>query len=111
MRKGRFDEVFFIDLPTQQAREQILGIHLSRKHREPQQFNLKLLAEAAADFTGSELEQVVISALFNAFQKQEELADDHILEEIKKTRPLAVLNAEQIDSLRRWAADRCVSAD
>lgn len=111
MRKGRFDEVFFIDLPTQQAREQILGIHLERKNREPQQFNLKLLAEAAADFTGAELEQIVISALFNAFQKQEELADEHLLEEIKKTRPLAVLNAEQIRDLRSWAADRCVSAD
>jgi hypothetical protein len=111
MRKGRFDEVFFIDLPTQQAREQILGIHLTRKQRDPSHFDLKQLAKAAADFTGAELEQVVISALFNAFQKQQELADAHILEEIQKTRPLAVLNAEQIRDLRNWAADRCVSAD
>lgn len=111
MRKGRFDEVFFVDLPTPRAREQILSIHLRRRNRNPEKFDLTQLAEAAEDFTGSEIEQAVVSALFTAFTQHTELADEHIFEEIGKTRPLAILMAERIRDLRAWAEDRCVPAN
>lgn len=111
MRKGRFDEVFFVDLPHPAARKHILEIHLRRRKRDPKQFDLDHLAEAARDFTGSELEQAIVSALFQAFQEESELEDRHILAEIIETRPLAVLMAERIQELRSWAEHRCVSAD
>ena len=111
MRKGRFDEVFFVDLPTTAARARILGIHIKRRHRSPKDFDLTRLAKAAEGFSGSELEEVVKAGLFGAFAASQELADEHILAEIEKTRPLSVLNAERIAELREWAANRCVSAD
>lgn len=111
MRKGRFDEVFFVDLPDLVAREQILRIHLKRRRRDPDAFNLLKLAKAAEGFSGSELEQVVLSALFAAYSRQSELEDRDLLQEIGNTRPLSVLNAEKIDRLRAWAENRCVSAD
>lgn len=111
MRKGRFDEVFFIDLPTQKAREQILAIHLRRKKREPKQFDLRALAKAAGGFTGSELEQAVVSALFAAYTERRELQLGHLVAAIQETRPLAVLMREHIERLRRWSENRCVSAD
>ena len=111
MRKGRFDEVFFIDLPPADVRAEILGIHLRRRKRDPKKFQLADLAVAAEGFSGSELEQVVVSGLFNAFSRSAELADKHMLEEIRKTRPLSVLNAERIAALRQWSTNRCVPAD
>jgi len=111
MRKGRFDEVFFIDLPAQDARETIFEIHLGRHQRDPAAFNLPILAEAAADFSGSEIEQDVIGGLFSAFRERRGLTDEHILDELAKTRPLAVLMEERVSELRSWAAGRCVPAD
>lgn len=111
MRKGRFDEVFFVDLPSTAAREQILRIHLSRRKRDPEQFDIRSLAATADGFTGSEIEQAVMSGLFAAFSENAELEDRHIVAEIQKTKPLAVLMREQIADLRRWAHDRCVPAD
>jgi len=111
MRKGRFDEVFFIDLPTAEVRAEILGIHLRRRKRDPAAFKLADVAVAAEGFSGSELEQVVVSGLFSAFSRGKSLADAHLFEEVRKTRPLSVLNSEQVAALRQWAVDRCVSAD
>jgi SpoVK/Ycf46/Vps4 family AAA+-type ATPase len=111
MRKGRFDEVFFVDLPPADVRAEIMGIHLRRRNRDPAQFKLADLAREAEGFSGSELEQVVISGLFNAFHRSAPLRDTHLLEEIRRTRPLSVLNAEQVATLRDWAANRCVPAD
>ena len=111
MRKGRFDEVFFVDLPAAEVRAQILAIHLRRRKRRPEDFELPRLAAAAEGFSGSELEQVVISALFAAFTDRTELADAHLLHAIAQTRPLARLMAEKIANLRAWAEDRCVPAD
>jgi MoxR-like ATPase len=111
MRKGRFDEVFFVDLPGTKVREKVLAIHLRRRNRDPKQFDLKQLAVAAEKFSGSELEQAVVSGLFAAFTEETELSDQHILAEIKKTRPLAVLSSERVEELRRWAENRCVPAD
>ena len=111
LRKGRFDEVFFIDLPDTSARKTILGIHLDRRKRDPSQFDLEELAKATKGFSGSELEQAVVSGLFGAYGKNEPLTNQHLLTEIKKTRPLSVLARERIESLRAWARDRCVPAD
>ena len=111
MRKGRFDEVFFVDLPDEQAREQILSIHLSRRKQEPDQFDLPRLAKLSKDFSGSELEQAVISALFTAYQSETPLNSGHIEAEMKKSRPLAILSGEKVARLRQWAEKRCVKAD
>ena len=111
MRKGRFDEVFFIDVPKEDARRRILEIHLSRRKRNPADFNLDALVEITREFTGSELEQVIVSGLFNAFTEKTELADKHLIDAIKETRPLAVLMAEDIAHIRSWSENRCVSAD
>ncbi|QDV52479.1 AAA family ATPase [Gimesia fumaroli] len=111
MRKGRFDEVFFVDLPSAAAREQILKIHLERRKRDSDQFDIRSLAATADAFTGSELEQAVMSGLFAAFSENAELEDRHIASEIQKTKPLAVLMKERIADLRHWANNRCVPAD
>lgn len=111
MRKGRFDEVFFVDLPSEKVREQILEIHIRRHKRNPEDYNLKSLAEASGGFTGAELEQAVISGLFAAFTAETELTEEHLFDEIVKTRPLSVLMGERITELRAWAENRCVPAD
>jgi AAA+ superfamily predicted ATPase len=111
MRKGRFDEVFFVDLPTFEARMNILLIHLVRRERDPAQFDLVQLAEASEGFNGAELEQAILGAMYGAYQEGGQLEGRHILEEMSRTRPLSVLMAERITELRDWAADRCVSAD
>lgn len=111
MRKGRFDEVFFIDLPATEARRQIFAIHLQRRKRRPEDFNLDDLADASKDLTGSEIEQAIMSGLFMAFAEGRELTTGDILTAIADTNPLSSLMAEKIESLRAWADDRCVSAD
>jgi len=111
MRKGRFDEVFFVDLPSAASREQILKIHIERRKRDSDQYDLRSLAAMADEFTGSELEQAVMSGLFAAFSENAELEDRHIASEIQKTRPLAVVMQERIAELRHWASNRCVPAD
>lgn len=111
VRKGRFDEIFFVDLPSTESRISILAIHLERRKRVPGAFDLEQLALASAGFNGSELEQAVIGALYSAFQEGVELHSRHLFEEFAKTRPLSVLMHEQITKLREWAANRCVLAD
>lgn len=111
MRKGRFDEVFFVDLPTAAARKQVLTVHLRRRRRDPAAFDTAGLAEACEGFTGSEIEQMVVSGMFNAFEEKTELTDDHIYAALRSTRPLSTLMAERILDLREWASERCVPAD
>jgi SpoVK/Ycf46/Vps4 family AAA+-type ATPase len=111
MRKGRFDEVFFIDVPSPAARKRILEIHLARRKRNPADFDLDGLVDITDQFTGAELEQVVVSGLFNAFTEKVDLSSDHLADAIRETRPLAILMAEDIQHLRNWASDRCVDAD
>ena len=111
MRKGRFDEVFFIDVPTPAARKRILEIHLARRRKNPKDFDLDQLVDITKDFTGSELEQVIVSGMFQAFTEKADLTEKHLAAAIRETRPLAVLMAEDIHRLRAWAAERCVSAD
>ncbi len=111
MRKGRFDEVFFVDLPDSLARQNIFAIHLRRRNRDPAKFNLEALAAASAGFSGAEIEQAIVSGLYRAFSQKTELTDATIQTEIASTRPLSVLLAEKIARLREWARDRCVPAD
>jgi AAA+ superfamily predicted ATPase len=110
MRKGRFDEIFFVDLPKEDARKRIFEIHLDRRNRDPAKFDLPRLVEQTKGFSGAEIEQAVVSALYTAFSREEELTTASLLEEIELTKPLSVTMAERIDALRDWAKDRAVFA-
>jgi SpoVK/Ycf46/Vps4 family AAA+-type ATPase len=103
LRKGRFDEIFFIDLPDHPERREIWNIHLARRHREPSSFKLDSLAEETAGFSGAEIEQVVISALYDAFEAERELCDEDLHRNIAQTIPLSQTMKEQITALQRWA--------
>jgi len=111
VRKGRFDEIFFVDLPTEENRASILSIHLSRRNQDLANFDVAAIAAAAAGFSGSEIEQAVVAALYAAHAQRKELATEHILDELQMTRPLSVVMREQISELRRWAEGRTVSCD
>lgn len=110
MRKGRFDEIFFVDLPDARARAEILGIHLQNREQDPAHFDLAGLAAAAEGFSGAELEQAVVSALYEAFSTGETLSDHHLRKELQNTRPLSVVRAEEVARLRQWAEERTVRA-
>jgi len=99
LRKGRFDEIFFVDLPDQKIRMFLFSIHLRKRGLNPEKFDCKSLAEKAADFSGAEIEQAIISALYRASSKKEPVSTDHILEQISLTKPLALLKQEEIASL------------
>jgi SpoVK/Ycf46/Vps4 family AAA+-type ATPase len=106
LRKGRVDEMFFVDLPSQQEREQIFYIHLVKRGRNPADFHLGALAEASAQFSGAEIEQAIISALYDAFAARSEVTTKHILHALRLTVPLATTMDEPIERLRRWAEGR-----
>src|SRR5579864_85232 len=110
IRKGRFDELFFVDLPNQAERKQILAIQLSRRKRNPADFQLDRLAAAARGYSGAEIESVVQTALYAAYSQKQQLGDQHLLEAIRATVPLSTTRAEEIDALREWAAKRAVPA-
>ena len=111
LRKGRFDEIFFIDLPKLSVRKEIFKIHLQKRKRIPEKFNLDALAEASEGFSGSEIEQAILSALNTAYADKKELDTGRILTSIKSSPPLSVTLAEHVESLRQWAQGRCVPAD
>jgi AAA+ superfamily predicted ATPase len=106
LRKGRFDEIFFVDLPTRAIREEILSIHLKKKRRQPQDFALADLAARSVGFSGAELEEAVREGLYDAFAEGRELHSDHIARALDKTFPLSLTMRDQIDSLRQWAKVR-----
>lgn len=106
LRKGRFDEIFFIDLPTPEERTIIFTIHLKKRKRDPENFNLPLFVEKSEGFTGAEIEQLVISGLYRAFAENRELSDGDILQEITETVPLSMTYKERISGLRSWAQNR-----
>ncbi len=109
-RKGRFDEIFFIDLPTRVERREIFSVHLRRRQRDPAIFDLDALAAASEGFSGAEIEQAVVSALYTAFSRGVTLGTEHILDELKETKPLSVTRAEEVTDLREWAQGRTVPA-
>ncbi len=110
LRKGRFDEIFFMDLPGAEERADIFRLHLQRRKRDPSAFDLGALARAAEGFSGAEIEQGIVSALYAAFSSRRELSTDDIYHELKATRPLSLVMKEQIDRMRAWADGRTVSA-
>lgn len=111
LRKGRMDELFFVDLPDVEARRDIFTIHLRKRQHDPAQFDLARLVSAADGFSGAEIEQAIVSALYEAHALTQALATAHILAEIERTRPLSVVMAEKITALRAWAAERTVMAN
>lgn len=111
IRKGRLDEIFFIDLPGLDTRRQVFDIHLRKRQQDPGRFNLDALAGASDGFSGAEIEQAVVAALYLAREQQQALDNSHILEELGLTRPLSVVMAEKVDALRNWAHSRTVPAD
>ena len=111
MRKGRFDEIFFIDLPKPQHRGVIFTIHLRKRRRDKDSFDLDRLVEATEGFTGAEIEQAILSGLYAAFAEGAECTTEHILAAIQATHPLSVLMRERVEQLRLWARGRCVPAD
>jgi SpoVK/Ycf46/Vps4 family AAA+-type ATPase len=111
LRKGRFDEIFFVDLPGLESRHEILKIHIAKRKRKPEDFDLGMLAEACDGFSGAEIEQAVIAALCDAFATGKEMTTDHILRAIKGSPPLSVTMAEQVDALREWSKGRCMLAE
>jgi SpoVK/Ycf46/Vps4 family AAA+-type ATPase len=111
LRKGRFDEIFFVDLPGLEARRQIFSIHLAKRQRDPEAFDLDTLAEASDGFSGAEIEQAVIAALCQAFSANAQLTTAGLTTAIKSSPPLSVTMAERVQELREWAAGRCMAAD
>lgn len=106
LRKGRFDEIFFVDLPREEERREIFRIHLAKRRRDPDKFDIDSFAAVSAGFSGAEIEQVIVSALFDAFAEGNDLTDDHILKAVKDSVPISVTMAEQIAGLRAWAERR-----
>jgi len=111
LRKGRFDEIFFVDLPGQDVRSALFAIHLKKRGRDPNTFDLKKLAVASDGFSGAEIEQSIVAALFTAFNDKHELSTEIILTELLTTQPLSVTRAEDVQSIRTWARSRAVPAD
>ena len=111
LRKGRFDEIFFVDLPAEHARRQIFEIHLRKRRRDAKTFDLKALAAAADGFSGAEIEQAVIASLHEAFASKSEIDTKRIIEVVRRSPPLSATAAERIADLRAWAGGRCVPAD
>jgi ATP-dependent 26S proteasome regulatory subunit len=111
IRKGRFDEIFFVDLPKPDVRAEIFGIHLRKRKQDIGRFDLGALAAATEGFSGAEIEETVVAGLYTAFAGSATLTTDVLLAEIRRTRPLSRTMAERLDALRAWASDRTVAAD
>lgn len=111
LRKGRFDEIFFVDLPTAATRREIFAIHLRNRHLDPDRFDLARLAAASTDFSGAEIEQAIVAARYHSAAERQPLDTEHLLRELASTFPLAVTMAEPVAALRAWAVDRAVPAD
>src|SRR5512137_2783100 len=110
LRKGRFDELFFVDLPNQQEREAIWDIQIRNYGRDARDYDLIQLARATEGLTGSEIENVFIDALYNAFDADQEPTDLNIAQVLTEFVPLSKMMAEQIAGLRNWAKGRARSA-
>ena len=110
VRKGRFDEIFFVDLPDLQERRAIWEIHLLKRNRDPAQFDLHQLALASDGLSGAEIEQAVIAGLYEAFDQNRPLQMDDLLDVLQETVPLSRMMDEEIAGLRAWAQQRARQA-
>jgi len=106
LRKGRFDEIFFVDLPVEPERKEIFKIHLLKRNRQPEKFDIDILAKLSEGFSGAEIEQAIIAALYDAFSEKRDIVTEDIKEAIVQTVPLSKTMSEQIAHLRNWAKHR-----
>jgi SpoVK/Ycf46/Vps4 family AAA+-type ATPase len=111
LRKGRFDEIFFVDLPDAATRAEVLALHLRKRGLRAEDFDLGALAGSADGFSGAEIEQAIVAGLYAAHAERRPLDTALLREELRNTRPLSVLMAEKVSALRDWARERTVPAD
>jgi SpoVK/Ycf46/Vps4 family AAA+-type ATPase len=111
LRKGRFDEIFFVDLPDLEARCAIAEIHLRKRKRDPKNFDIAAIAAASDGFSGAEIEQAILSALADAFAAKTELTTEFVVNAIKSSPPLSVTMGDKMQALRDWSHGKCVPAD
>ncbi|WP_017325644.1 AAA family ATPase [Synechococcus sp. PCC 7336] len=109
LRKGRFDEIFFVDLPTEEERAEILRIHLTLRKQSVAEFDLPQLVEATAGFSGAEIEQAIVSGLYESLYVSKPFTTDLLLREIWQTVPLSISRKEDVEQLQRTARGRFVS--
>ena len=110
LRKGRLDEIFFVDLPSPAERREGFEIHIRKRGRDVIQFDLAKLIDASVGFSGAEIEEAINSALYDAFYAREELGSGHVLSALNQTVPLAKTMDQQINGLRTWAEGRARNA-
>ncbi len=106
VRKGRFDEIFFVDLPTENERREIFKVHLKKRKRNPDNMNLDKAVEITRNFSGAEIEQVIVSALFRAYSASRDVTAEDVFREAELMIPLYKTQEESIKKLREWAANR-----
>jgi len=106
LRKGRFDEIFFVDLPNAEERREILTIHLQRRRRKADAFDLAALTARSEGFSGAEIEQAILSAMYDAYDESREVSTRDILRALEAAVPLSVTMREDIEALREWAKHR-----
>ena len=111
VRKGRFDEIFFVDLPPQRVRASIFAIHLTTRRQLLKDFDIETLSTISEGFSGAEIEQAVVSALYAAHAKDQPLSTEHLQQEIQQTKPLSIVMNEKVSALRQWAKGRTVPCD
>ena len=110
LRKGRFDEIFFVDLPDDEARRDIFIHHLQSRDHVPDRFDLGELVKASLGYSGAEIEAAIVGATYRAFADDASLGTSNLLEELAATVPLSRSRAESVAALRSWAASRAVRA-
>ena len=110
LRKGRFDQVFFVDLPNEEERKQIFSIHMKKNRCDVGRFDLVFLAKATNGWNGAEIEQAVVSGVVDAYSESRQLNEDDLYRMISTTVPLAVTMEEQIKAIRSWAHERALNA-
>jgi SpoVK/Ycf46/Vps4 family AAA+-type ATPase len=106
LRKGRLDEIFFVDLPNETERQEVFRIHLERRGRRPDLFDLRELARRSEGFSGAEIEEAIVSGLFEAFSRDAELDQATLLTCLGETVPLSKTMNEELNRLRTWAHGR-----
>jgi SpoVK/Ycf46/Vps4 family AAA+-type ATPase len=110
IRKGRFDELFFVDLPNQAERKQIFSIQLAKRKRNPAEFDLEKVAAAAKGYSGAEIDAAVQGALYAAYSEKKQVTTQSLIDALAQTVPLSTTRAEEIVALRQWARTRAVAA-
>ena len=106
LRKGRFDDIFFVDLPTPDERKDIFQIHISKRNRDPNRFDLDQLVKVCEGFSGAEIEQALVAAMYDSFAQDREVTQLDIIAAMRATQPLSKTMSEQVTALREWASQR-----